>query len=179
MRRRALHAASGAIGPLAAAVGTRVATPAFAVLVALACAAEAARFLWPAGRTTLDRLAGGLFRPDEAFMVSGATTLALGYALAWWLFPVAAAERAILMAALADPMAALIGSRFGGGRRKSWAGSAACAGTAALVLLLTGVAGATSAVAGVVAAILERAPWRGADNIAIPVGAGVVLRWMA
>ncbi len=64
--------------------------------------------------------------------------LALGYALAWWLFPTAAAERAILVTAVADPMAATVGTRFGGGRRKSWAGSAACAATAVLVLLLTG-----------------------------------------
>jgi dolichol kinase len=171
--------ASGAIGPLAAAVGTRVATPAFAVLVGLACVAEGARFSWPAARTALDRLVGGLFRPDEASTVSGATTLALGYALAWWLFPAAIAERAILTAALADPMAALVGSRLGGGRRKSWAGSAACAGTTALVLLLTGVPGVTAAFTAVVVAAVERAPWRGADNIAIPVGVGAMLWWMA
>lgn len=112
-------------------------------------------------------------------MVSGAATLALGYALAWWLFPVAAAERAILVAALADPMAAMVGSRFGGGRRKSWAGSAACAGTVGLILLLTGLPGVTAAVTAIVAAAVERAPWRGADNVAIPVGVGAVLWWMA
>ena len=177
--RRALHVASGAIGPLATAVGSRVATPAFAALVVLACTAEAARFRWPWARAKLDRFAGGLFRPNEGSTVSGAATLALGYALAWWLFPVTVAERAILVAALADPMAAMVGSRFGGGRRKSWAGAAACAGTAALLLLFTGLPGATCAGAAVVAAAVELVPWRGADNISIPVGVGAVLWWMA
>ena len=178
-RRRALHVASGAIGPLAAAVGARVATPAFVALVVLAGGAEAARLRWPWARTRLERLAGGLFRPDEASTVSGATMLACGYALAWWLFPAAAAERAILVAAVADPMAAMVGSRFGGGRRKSWAGSAACASTVAVILLLTGLPVVTTAFAAVVAAAVERAPWHGSDNVAIPVGVGAVLWWMA
>ena len=179
MWRRALHVASGAIAPLAAAVGTRVASPAFAVLLVLACVAEAARLQWPSARTALARLAGGLFRPDEASALSGATTLALGYAVAWWLFPVPTAERAILVAALADPMAALVGSRLGGGRRKSWAGSAACAGTTVLLLFLTGTSGVTCAFTAVVVAAVERVPWRGADNVAIPLGVGAVLWWMA
>ena len=177
-RRRALHVASGAIGPLAAAVGP-VATPAFVALVALAGGAEAARLRWPWARTRLERLGGGLFRPDEVSTVSGAAMLACGYALAWWLFPAADAERAILVAAVADPMAAMVGSRFGGGRRKSWAGSAACAGTVAVILLLTGLPVVTAIFAAVVAAGVERAPWPGSDNLALPVGVGAVLRWMA
>jgi len=171
--------ASGVLGPLAAAVGSRVATPAFVALVVAASIAEIARLRWPWARTALDRLAGTMFRPAEASTVSGAATLALGYALAWWLFPVAAAERAILVAAVADPMAATIGSRFGGGQRKSWAGSAACAASAALVLLIMGVPGWTAAVAAAVVVVVERAPWRGADNILVPVSVGAVLWWMA
>ncbi len=176
--RRTLHVASGAIGPLAAALGPRVATPAFGALVMIAAGAEIARWRWPWARTTLHRLAGGLFRPAEASLVSGATTLALGYALAWWLFPVAAAERAILVAAVADPLAATIGSRFGGGRPKSWVGSAACAAAAALVLLLTGLAGGTALVAAMVAMAAERAPWHGVDNVGVPLSVGAVLWWM-
>jgi dolichol kinase len=179
VRRRTVHVASGILGPLAAAAGSRVATPAFVALVVAAGTAEIARWRWPRVRAALERLAGPLFRPSEARMVSGATTLALGYALAWWLFPVAAAERAILVAAVADPMAATVGSRFGGGRRKSWAGSAACAVAAALVLLVTGLPGGTAVVAAAVAAVVERAPWHGADNVLVPVGVGAVLWWLA
>jgi dolichol kinase len=179
VRRRTVHVASGILGPLAAAVGDRVATPAFVALVVAASLAEIARLRWPWARTALGRLAGGLFRPTEATRVSGAATLALGYALVWWLFPVAAAERAILVAAVADPMAATVGSRFGGGRPKSWAGSAACAATAALVLLLTGLPGWAAAIAAAVATAVERAPWRGADNVLLPVSVGAVLWWIA
>jgi dolichol kinase len=179
VRRRTVHVASGVLGPLAAAAGSRVATPAFVALVVVAGVAELARRRWPWARAALQRLAGPLFRPGEATMVSGAAMLALGYAMAWWLFPVAAAERAILVAAVADPMAATVGSRFGGGRRKSWAGSAACAAAAALVLLLTGLPGGTVAIGAVVAAVAERAPWRGADNLLVPVGVGATLWWMA
>jgi dolichol kinase len=177
--RRTLHVASGVLGPLAAAVGSRVATPAFIALVVAAGIAEFARLRWAWARRGLDRLAGGLFRPAEASLVSGAATLALGYALAWWLFPVAAAERAILVAAVADPMAATIGSRFGGGGRKSWAGSLACAASAAIVLVLTGVPGGTAAIGAAVATVVERAPWRGTDNVLVPVSVGAVLWWMA
>jgi len=177
--RRILHVASGLLGPLAAALGSRVATPAFAGLVAVASGAEFARLRWPRARTWLGRFAGVWFRPAEASAVSGAAILALGYALAWWLFPAAAAERAILVTAVADPMAATVGTRFGGGRRKSWAGSAACAATAALVLLLTGLPIAIAAVGAAVATVVERAPWRGADNLLLPVGVAAALGWMA
>lgn len=178
VRRRTIHVASGVLGPLAAAAG-RVATPAFVALVVVAGIAEIARWRWPWARAALHRLAGPLFRPGEAWMVSGAATLVLGYAVAWWLFPVAAAERAILVAAVADPMAATVGSRFGGGRPKSWAGSGACAAAAALVLLLTGLPGGPAVIAAAVAAVVERAPWRGADNVLVPVGVGAALWWMA
>lgn len=171
--------ASGVLGPLAAAVGSRVATPGFVALVAVAAGAEIARRRWRPVHAWLDRLAAGLFRPAEATEVSGAATLALGYALTWWLFPVAAAERAILVAAVADPMAATVGSRFGGGARKSWPGSAACAASAALVLLLTGLPAVTAALVAVSAAAVERAPWRGADNILIPAATGALLWWLA
>jgi dolichol kinase len=177
--RRTLHVASGGIGPLAAALGPRVASIGFAVLVAVAAAAEAARLTWPRAEATVTRLAGRLFRPAEAGRVSGASLLALGFALAWWLFPVGIAERAILVAAMADPMAATAGAQAGSVGHKSWEGTAACAVTAALVLLLTRVPLGTAAVAAVAAALAERVPWRGADNITVPVAVAVVLQALA
>jgi len=105
--------------------------------------------------------------------------LALGYALAWWLFPAPAAERAILVAALADPMAATVGTRFGGGRRKSWAGTAACTAMAAGVLLLTGLPLLPTLAGAAVAGALERTPGRGTDNVLVPLGVGAALSWLA
>lgn len=178
LRRRALHVAAGGLGPLAVAAGPRPSAWGFIVLVVAAGVAEAGRLRWPAVRARFQRLAGGAFRPAESRTVSGASMLAVGFALTWWLFPSGAAERAILVAALADPMAAAVGSRYGAGSRKSWVGSAACAVTAALVLLLTGLPAARSAAAALVAAGMERAPWPGADNVAIPLGVGAVLWWL-
>ena len=175
VRRRALHVAAGVLGPLAAALGAPLASPAFAVLLLLAAAAELARHRWPAARAALELAAGGAFRPQEASGISGASTLALGFALSWWLFPSGAAERGILVAALADPVAATVGSRFGGGRRKSWPGSLACAATAALVLAVTGVAPGPAILIGVAAAVAELAPWRGVDNVAVPVAVAALL----
>jgi dolichol kinase len=176
--RRALHVASGSLGPLAVAVGPAVATPGFAVLVVLAAVTETARITSSRSSEAVNRFAGGLFRPAETGAVSGAATLALGYALTWWLFPAAVAERAIVVAAIADPVAATVGSRAGGGKAKSWIGSLACACAAALVLLLSHVAPAAVAAAAVGAALAERAPWRGSDNITVPLVVAAVLRWM-
>jgi dolichol kinase len=177
--RRTIHVASGALGPLAAHLPAPVAALAFGVLVAAAGAAETLRLGSPRAHAWFDRLAGPLFRPAEAAGISGATTLALGYALAWWLFPAGAAERAILVTALADPMAAEVGTRFGTGARKTWAGSTACALTAVLVLLLTRSPLPVAAVGGAGAALAERLPWRGADNVAMPVVVAALLRFLA
>jgi dolichol kinase len=163
---------------LAVAAGASVATPAFAILVAIAAVAETARLASPRAEAVLARLAGGAFRPAEARWPSGAGTLALGYALAWWIFPPAVAEAAIVVTALADPAAALVGSRFGRGAAKSLPGSLACACAAALVLAAFRVGPAGLAVAAVGAAVAERAPWRGTDNLAVPLVVGALLRWL-
>jgi dolichol kinase len=176
--RRGLHLASGVLGPLAATLDPRVAAAAFAVLVAVAAAAETLRLASPRAGKRIGRLAGALFRPSEARSVSGAATLALGYALAWWLFPAAIAERAIVVAAVADPVAATVGSRVGGGGSKTWAGSLACACAAALVLLPGHLAAPAVAVAAIGAAVAERAPWHGSDNVAVPLVVAGLLWWL-
>jgi dolichol kinase len=171
--------ASGLLGPLAAALRPGVAAAAFGGLVALAAAAESLRLASPRTRELIGRLAGGLFRPSEARTVSGAATLALGYALTWWMFPAAIAERAIVVAAVADPIAAAVGSRVGGGGSKSWAGSLACACAAALVLLPWHLAAPTVGAAAIGAAAAERVPGRGSDNVTVPLVVAAVLWWLS
>jgi len=160
------------------AAGASVATPAFAILVVIAAAAEAARLASPQAAALVARVAGGAFRPAEVRRPSGAGTLALGYALTWWLFPAAVAEAAIVVTALADPAAAIVGSRYGRGAAKSLAGSLACAGAAALVLAVFGVGPAALVLAAIGAAVAERSPWRGTDNLAVPLVVGALLHWM-
>ncbi len=174
-RRRTVHLASGVLGPLAVAVGPAIATPAFAALLAVAVAAEAARLLSPRARAGLGGLAGDLFRPAEADRPSGASALALGYALTWWLFPPATAGAAIVVAAVADPAAALVGSRFGGTSPKSLPGSLACMAAAALVLAAYRMPAMLIAFASVGAALAERAPWRGSDNVIVPLTVAALL----
>ena len=145
--------------------------------MATAAVAETARLASPRVAAALARLAGGAFRPSEAHRPSGAGTLALGYAVVWWLFPPAVAEAAIVVAALADPAAALVGSRFGRGVAQSVPGSLACAGVAATVLAVLRFPPAALVVAAVGAAAAERAPWPGTDNFVVPLAVGALLHW--
>ena len=146
--------------------------------MAVAAAGETARLLSPRAAAALARIAAGAFRPAEARAPSGAVTLAVGFALAWWLFPPATAEAAIVVTALADPAAAVVGSRLGRGAPKSAAGSLACAFVAALVLAAFRVGPGPLVAASIGAAVAERAPWRGADNVAVPLVVGALLRWL-
>ncbi len=173
--RRTLHLSSGVLGPIGVAAGPAFATPAFAVLLAVAAVAETARLVSPRAREVLGRLAGGLFRPAEAGGPSGAATLALGYALTWWLFPPATAGAAIVVAAVADPAAALVGTRLGGAAVKSVPGSVACAVAAALVLTAYRMPVMMIVFAAVGAAVAERAPWRGSDNVILPLTVAALL----
>jgi dolichol kinase len=173
--RRAVHAASAVLGPLALWLPGRGGAVLLGALAATAGLVEAARRLWPSVQRAVTGVAGALFRPDEARGPSGATTLAVGYAAAWWLYPPRVGVAAIVVAGLADPAAALAGRRFAAGPGKSWQGSLACALVAALVLLACGAGGLAAAVGGAAAALAERAPWRGADNLLVPLATGAAL----
>lgn len=144
----------------------------------ITAAAETARLTSARAGALLARFAGGVFRPAELRAPSGAGTLAVGYALAWWLFSPDVAEAAIVVAAVADPAAALVGVRFGRGARKSLPGSLACACAAALALAVLRVGPVGIAVSAVGAALAERAPWRGTDNLAVPLVVGMLLWWL-
>jgi len=174
--RRAVHAASGLLGPLALRFpGRSAGFVLFGGLAVIALVLEVARRVSPAVRRGVDAVGGPLFRPEEARGVSGPTTLAWGYAVSWWLFTPAVAATAVAVAALADPAAALVGRRFGRGAPKSLAGSAACAVVSATVLLVAGGAAPAVVTGALVVAMAERAPWRGTDNILVPLTVGVAL----
>ena len=174
--RRAIHAASGALGPLALWLPWRGAGGALlGGLAVLAIVLETARRASPSLQRLVTGAAGALFRPDEERALSGPTVLVCGYAAAWALFSPRTAALAIVVAAVADPAAALVGRRLARGPGKSWAGSAACAATAAVVIAAAGAGGLATAAGAVAAALAERAPWRGADNLLVPVAVGAAL----
>jgi dolichol kinase len=173
--RRVVHAASGLLVLVAFRLPGRGGDLLFAALVALALSVEVARRFVPMAQRLVVGAGGPLLRPEEFHGVSGPTTLVCGYALAWWIFAGPVALAAVWVAALADPAAALVGRAFGGGARKSWAGSASCAAVAGLVLVAVGVPVTTALVTACVAATAERAPWSGADNLLLPLSVGATL----
>jgi dolichol kinase len=174
--RRALHAASAAVllpalhSPAALRVG-------LVWLAGLAALSEFARFASPRVRRRMEALVP-VFRPRETDRVNGAVWLAFGYALAAWL-AMPAPVIGVLAGALADPAAALAGTRWGGGGRKSWAGSGVALLVIVVVALAVGARPIAALAAGLVGAALER--WSGPidDNLVLAPGVAVTVALLA
>ena len=177
VRRRALHLASGSLA-LVVFLPPRTVVPALLVLVALACGLEAwRRRAARVGRSPFGAGVEALFRATERGAVSGATLLAVGYLAAWLVAPGATAGRAMLVAATADPAGAAVGTRFARTvGRKTWAGTLGAFLVAAAVLLATNLPAPHALAGAAAAAAAERLPWRGVDNVAVPVITAAVLR---
>jgi dolichol kinase len=142
-----------------------------------AVAFEALRLGLPPVRDLAARLVP-VFRPREAARPSGAAWLCLGYALCAWMPPTASVS-AVLAGALADPAAAVVGTRFGSGGPKSWPGTLAAFVMAAVVLRVVVHLPLSAAVlAGLVAALLERWPGPFDDNLLIAPGVGLTVWWL-
>lgn len=149
------------------------------VLLAAGLAAvgfEAVRLGVPSVRELVAKLVP-VFRPEEARRPSGAGWLVVSYALVAWL-PPPAPLAAVLAGALADPAAAMVGRRLGGGVAKSWPGTLAAFVVGTGALWLGGIAPAAATVAGVVAAALERWPGPFDDNLLIAPGVGLTVWWL-
>jgi dolichol kinase len=174
--RRSLHAATAALALLALVSLSALRLGTLAVAVA-ALAFEGLRLTTPAfNRWIAMRLP--VFRPQEAARLSGAAWLAVGYAAAARL-PAPGPVAGLLAGALADPAAAWVGGRFGGGRRKSWPGTAAAGAVAAIAAATAGLALPAALVAGVVGAGLERWPGPFDDNLLLAPGVAGVAALLA
>jgi dolichol kinase len=174
--RRLLHAASAAV--LLPALHSAAALRVGLVWVAgLAALIEFARLASPRVREWLGALVP-VFRPRETERVSGALWLAFGYVLAGWL-AMPAPVAGILAGALADPAASWVGGRWGGGTRKSWAGSGAALLVIVAVAVTVGARLETALAAGLVGAALER--WSGPidDNLVLAPGVAVAVALLA
>jgi len=181
--RKAIHAAAGAgaaavawFAPPSAARAVLLA----AVLIALVT--ELLRARVPAVRRRFDATLGSMLRPAERRALTGATTLAIGAALAVLLFPGRIAAVGILYAALGDAAAALVGRRFG---RHPYRPGRTVEGTAAFFAISLLIGWAASG-AGFLAAIavaaavtlVEAAPIPIDDNVLIPVAGAAACRWV-
>jgi dolichol kinase len=142
-------------------------------------AAGAAALVVETARLSSPAVAGGLcrlvpvFRDAEARRPSGAGWLFVAYALAAWLPPPAPAA-GLLVGALADPAAALVGGRWGAGVAKSWPGTAAALIVGTGALLAWGLPAPAALAGGVVGAALERWPGPFDDNLLIAPAVGLV-----
>lgn len=151
-----------------------------AVLVAAGLAAvvfETLRLAFPPVQDLAARVVP-VFRAREARRPSGAGWLFLGFALCAWM-PLPASMSAVLAGALADPAAAVVGSRFGHGVPKSWPGTLAAFLAGALALwVIARLSPAVAVTGAVVAALLERWPGRFDDNLLIAPGVGLTVWWL-
>lgn len=130
----------------------------------------------------VDKVFGAISRPSERYRVNSATVYLLALMIITYAFPKLAVEAAILVLGLADPMASLVGKRWGRRklfRDKSVAGTAAFFVTSLVAvgaLLLLSAEGAVTmrlvlaagciAVAGAITELLSS---RIDDNFSIPI----------
>lgn len=174
--RPALHA-STALLLLTVLVSARLFRSVLVVAGLGAVVFEALRLTLPPVRDLAARLVP-VFRAGEARRPSGAGWLFLGYALCAWM-PLPATLSAVLAGALADPAAAVVGTRWGHGVPKSWPGTVAAFLAGALALwVIARLSPAVAATAALVAAVLERWPGRFDDNLLIAPGVGLTVWWL-
>ena len=115
-----------------------------------------------------------VFRPKESRKPSGAFWLLLGYVGAAWI-PAPGAAAGILVGAVADPMASVVGGRWGGDVPKSWVGSLAVFAASLGVLTLLGLSLLSITAASAAAAAVERWSQPVDDNFVVaPAVAAVV-----
>lgn len=153
-----------------------------ATLVALAVEL-ARRMSAPFGRLFHHRLQP-LLRDGETAHLTGATTLALGFTLAAVLFPGRPALMAILVAGVADAVAAVVGKRFGRVRYpggKSLEGSLAFLAVVAPMafLLMPGIHPIALLALALALTALEALTLRVADNLYLPLATAAAVHFAA
>lgn len=126
------------------------------------------------------RVLGPLLRDRETRGLTGATTLAIGFTVAVVLLPGVPAVAGILVAGVADALAAFIGKRLGrirypGG--KSLEGSAAFfIAVLAIALALPGLSPATAAALALAVTLLEAPTLPVDDNLYLPLATALAVQ---
>ena len=176
-RRNAIHLATG----LAAAWVLLVPPPwtLTGLLIMLTVPLLVDLWRWRGGQPAIDRLLPGVFHEREPLGISGATLLAVGYLLAFLLFPPLAAAAGILALAVGDPAAAVAGRWYGHRRNlsgKTWVGSLACFLTCLPIIWLLPGLNLPAATAGAAMAALVERRAGALDNLLIPVAVAMLLK---
>ncbi len=170
--RRAIHVGTSSILLVGVFGDWRVLRFVVHALLVVAMVGEIARLRNATFRAALAR-AVPVYRADEAHRPAGAFWLILGYAAASWV-PAPGAPAGILSAAFADPAASFFGSRWGGGKRKSWAGTGAAFVVAGLALLAINLPIQTVLAGSLAAATLERVSGPRDDNLVVAPGVALI-----
>lgn len=159
--------------------------PSLIALAAVAVALELARQRVTRLNHLLVRCLAPLLKGDEDRRITGSTYMLMGALAALLLFDRTAAAVALLLLALGDPVAALVGRRAPGPRLwgKSLVGTVAFMAAGMLGVgtgvVLGGLPYHWGFVAGAaVAALVELLPLPLDDNLSIPLAAGAVM-WLA
>lgn len=161
---------------------TTAAAAVLAAAAALALGIEALRLASPRFAATFAARLGPMLRQRETTRLTGATTLALGYTAAAVLLPGRPALAGILLAGIADAVAAVVGRRWGrlrypGG--KSLEGSLAFLAVAAAIGLLLGLAPGLALAMALAVTMLEALTLPVDDNLYLPLVGAAVFRVIA
>jgi dolichol kinase len=177
--RRVFHAATGLLIVLALAVGglqKREAIWVLAGALVVLGAADVLRARSDVANTLFFKLFRHLASPRDATGLASSTWYALGVLVVLSLFPYPAAISAILVLALADPVASYAGRRWG---RIAFLGGS-LEGTliftlVALALLLPRHPPLIAVVTALCSAVVERVSWPFDDNFTVPVATAAML----
>lgn len=180
--RRLFHAGSGLIlawAPAALGLGRPAVVAALAAVVVVLAAGDVVRLRAPRLNALFFSAFPSLASPREAHRPASSTWYAVGALLTWLLFPPAIAVPAILVLALADPAASMLGRLVGRRRlgKGTVEGSLVFLAVAGAVLVATTSSWTAALVVAVGVTLVEVVPWRLDDNLTIPVAAAVLL-WM-
>jgi dolichol kinase len=180
LSRKLVHMAMAVIPAAGWLVAYWLALALAGTILLASLALEAMRRWWPWVNRLLWRLLPTIFRSWEGKGVLGSTWLALGVAATLLLFGRDVGGTAVLFLSWGDPMAEVVGRRWGGGRQgKTLPGSLGCL----LACLVAGVVGIGlgglspwAVLAGaVVATIVERWSPPPDDNLWIPTLSGLAM----
>jgi len=176
VQRKLIHF-SVSIIPIAYFLGTpkEIITAVCAVIAAGFLTADILRMNFSLARRYFLKVFSSLLRENEKEnKLTGASYLFLGTFAAVYLFPIEAAVPAVLFASAADPLAAVIGKRYGTKKffGKTVEGSIGFFITASAVILVFTEFGWTGLGAALVCTILEFLPIPVDDNLLIPFAAG-------
>lgn len=179
--RRVFHVGNGIVLawlPAASGLSRPAVLGALAGLLLVLLAADVARLRRPGLNALFFGLFPSLASPREVGRVASSTWFVLGVLLAYAVFPWHVAVPAILVLAVADPAASVLGRLLG--RRRVGKGS--LEGGLAFLLVATAVLGpavgwAPALAVAVGVTMVELLPWRLDDNLTIPIAAASML-WL-